>query len=309
MSGLAQSPQRIAVIYPELSNKLMNSTTKTKQNRHRQFAINLWPQTKKVFKKLRHKYKKKLRLVLTIALLFCLSALIYFYILTPNSKIVQAPVVVASCDCDTLASFRVKIEPDNELTVSAKFSSLNKLNWSYLMLQATDDSKNVEVIVDNEPLSKKVKNLEDSLREGSYLKVTDSFLFRHATLTNDSWVEISYTMKDGFYHKSFSKYFLSILFISVNAANDKYPIPVEILAPQSYLLSSSIPDAYQIFVIENGVSYTVSVIPERTGILLYFDDLKAEASREIILLLVTTILGFIIGVILEKLLKTEENNH
>lgn len=252
------------------------------------------------------------RLVLILVGLFVVASFLLFWVLTPNSKSVQAPVVVGSCDCDSLPQLSVQILDKKKIRVTAIFEHCIDSTWDDIRLQAPDDAENVDVEleqtkavdIDGPLLSATVKNIRDSLRDGAYFKLSKEFLFRHFDTIKNARISLSYTTTEGIYRKSFNKYFLSILFIPVNTRkrDQNYAVTADILSPQSFLLTSSIPAAYKIFLLNDGINYTVSILPERTGMLLNFDDLEAEAGRETIILLASTILGFVLGAALEKLI-------
>lgn len=69
------------------------------------------------------------------------------------------------------------------------------------------------------------------------------------------------------------------------------------------LINARIPSAYGSFLLTDSISYSFLAIYERSGGLLIFDDLGAEANKEIIMLKATTILGFVIGLLLGKIFK------
>lgn len=64
-------------------------------------------------------WSKNARVFVVLGVLFLLSGYLFLWVLAPNSKSVQAPVVVASCDCDTLPHLSVKIINKNKLQISS----------------------------------------------------------------------------------------------------------------------------------------------------------------------------------------------
>lgn len=256
--------------------------------------------TKKIINNIKSISKKKLLLISTLTIMFIISTFLYLYVIVPNSTNVQAPVIVAYNDCDSLPSLRIEILDKKKLRIYADFKI--KDNWKVLMVQAPKNATNAEIEVGDKKLSSKEKNLTKILRDDNYFKFTSN-QFKKYFNSNDSYVTISYEMEEGLYKKSYNKYFLSVLFVPTNQKRQNYEVPIQVSAPQTFLMTSSIPSAYRIFLLDNGITYSFTTISDRSGILLIFDDLSAEASKEIILLIATTILGFIFGFILEKTLK------
>ena len=127
------------------------------------------------------------RLILILVCLFVVSGYLLLWVLSPNSKSVQAPVVVGSCDCDSLPQLSLEILDKNKLRVNVIFEHCIDSSWEDIRVQAPDDAKYVDVeleqtkAVDTEGplLSATVKNINDSLRDGAYFILRKEFLFRH----------------------------------------------------------------------------------------------------------------------------------
>ncbi|HEY0652263.1 MAG TPA: hypothetical protein VGD65_04005 [Chryseosolibacter sp.] len=239
------------------------------------------------------------RMILSLVALSLLSVYLVFWVLSPSSGSIQAPVFVAHSECDSLPSLTITILEKQKLRIEASFEKCTFAEWNTIQLQAPEDSHDITLVINGEHHTLS-ETLIRQIKVDSYLKVSKQFLKENFPDSSYASMGISLTTAEGLYKKSFNRFFLSILFIPVNKKNDAYPVPVNIIAPQSFLMTSSIPEAYRIFLLKDGISYTVPIIPERTGMLVNFDDLEAEASREIIIFFATSVLGFIIGIILEK---------
>lgn len=143
---------------------------------------------------------KKVRLFTALLVLFAIAGYIYLWVLNPNSKSVQAPVVVASCDCDTLPYLSVSIVNKTKIRISAIFTNCKIDNWSDIRMQAPDDADNVEVEIeeskhvdiDGPTLSNHVSSLKDSLRSGFYFNLSKDFLLRHFDSVENARLTLSY---------------------------------------------------------------------------------------------------------------------
>ncbi len=260
----------------------------------------------KYLRKIRKKYTslkfktKSVRFNLLFLSVLIVASIIYLYIITPKSLKVNSPVIVTYSDCDSLSDLYIEILDRKKLKILTNFDISNNPNWTSVMIQASENCVNPEVEIGGKKLSNYVKKNEEILRDGNYYKFTNQQFKKYFNNANPEYITMSYETKEGIYRKNYDKYFLSIIYIPTNKSSKNYPVEIQVLSPESFLLSSSIPNAERTFMLNYGVTYSFKTINERSGLLVIFDDLSSGAIKEIIVLITTTILGFITGMIIEK---------
>jgi hypothetical protein len=238
--------------------------------------------------------------------LACFILIIVF--LWPEDKKISAPAIVATSDAGKLIPLKISIVNDHDLLLRFDLYDWLYMPWTDIRIQKVTGAKNITLRINgksSDSLENKIKARIFNNNEDAYIHLDRATIAAFFDLKAHNEFYVEYVFKDGLYHRNYAGSFISLVYLPVDLSQKKDSIfksdvDVQIVTPHNYIVTSSIPEAKTIFVLEDGVYYSFGFKRKQTGILINLENESASAFRDIMMLFITTVFGFTLGSLIEK---------